>query len=90
MESAVQIRDSKFHRDSHNAGLDEPIITVAAPVWTAFLHRLLAGHPHPALVVHTSPDGSTTLRHEAVHLHFTAEEWNAFVAGVRDEEFACV
>ncbi len=87
---AVQIRDSKFRRDPMNAGLDEPIITVGTSLWTAFLHCLRTARPHPDLVAHTGPDGSTTLRHEAVLLRFTPEEWNAFVAGVRDDEFACV
>ncbi|MFD6453867.1 DUF397 domain-containing protein [Nocardia sp. NPDC056541] len=86
---AVQIRDSKFRRNPMNAGLVEPVITVDAPLWTAFLHCLLTARPHPDLVAHTSSDGSTTLRHEAVLLHFTPEEWNAFTAGVRDDEFAC-
>ncbi len=73
-----------------NHGLDEPIITVPATVWTAFLDCLLARRPHPALTTEHAADGSTTLRHAATALHFTPAEWEAFVAGVRDDEFACV
>ncbi|MFE1594638.1 DUF397 domain-containing protein [Nocardia sp. NPDC058705] len=85
---AVQIRDSKFRRNPMNVGLDEPIITVDTALWTAFLHSLLTTTRHPALVAHVSPDGSATLRHEDILLRFTAPEWTAFVAGVRDNEFA--
>ncbi|MFE9788364.1 DUF397 domain-containing protein [Nocardia salmonicida] len=88
--NTVQVRDSKFRRNPLNTGLDEPIITVDAPLWTAFLHCLQTARRHPDLVAHTSADGSATLRHEDVLLHFTASEWEAFVAGVRDDEFACV
>ncbi len=87
---AVQIRDSKFRRNPMNLGMDEPIITVDAALWTAFLDCLRTTRRHPALVAHVSPDGSATLRHEDTLLHFTAPEWAAFVAGVRDNEFACV
>ncbi len=73
-----------------NTGMDEPIITVDTALWTAFLHCLVSSRRHPDLVAHTSPDGTTTLRHEDVLLHFTADEWKAFVAGARDDEFACV
>ncbi|MGW4631362.1 DUF397 domain-containing protein [Nocardia sp. NPDC004415] len=85
----VQIRDSKFRRNPRNLGSDEPIITVGAALWTAFLHCLLTGRRHPDLVAHVSLDGSATLRHDDVLLHFTAPEWEAFVAGVRDDEFVC-
>ncbi|MFD5175691.1 DUF397 domain-containing protein [Nocardia sp. NPDC058379] len=85
----VQIRDSKFRRDPYNAGLDEPIITVETALWTAFLHCLLSTRRHPDLVAQVAPDGSATLRHDDVLLRFTAGEWQAFVAGVRDDEFVC-
>ncbi|MFE3320231.1 DUF397 domain-containing protein [Nocardia sp. NPDC059195] len=88
--NVVQVRDSKFRRNPMNTGAAEPIITVDAPVWTAFLHSLLTEHHHPDLIAHVSPDGSTTLCHEDVLLRFTAAEWQAFVAGARDNEFACV
>lgn len=85
----VQIRDSKFRRNPMNVGLDEPIITVTTELWTEFLHCLLTTRRHPALVAHVCTDGSATLRHEDVFLHFTPTEWEAFVTGVRDDEFAC-
>ncbi|MFC9965765.1 DUF397 domain-containing protein [Nocardia ignorata] len=87
---AVQIRDSKFRRNPMNRGLDEPIITVPASVWNAFLDCLLAQRPHPSLTTQHAADGATTLRHGSTALHFTPAEWEAFVAGVRDDEFACV
>lgn len=73
-----------------NAGLDEPIITVETDLWTAFLHCLLSTRRHPELVAQIAADGSATLRHDDVLLRFTAGEWAAFVAGVRDDEFVCV
>jgi len=85
----VQIRDSKFRRNPMNAGLDEPIITVETDLWTAFLHCLLSDRRHPTLLAQVAADGSATLRHHDVRLHFTAGEWAAFVAGVRDDEFVC-
>ncbi|MFF2085696.1 DUF397 domain-containing protein [Nocardia sp. NPDC058176] len=86
----VQIRDSKFRRNPLNVGLDEPIITVPTELWTEFLHHLRTTRRHPTLVAHVSPDHSATLRHNATLLHFTAPEWEAFLAGVHDNEFACV
>ncbi|MFD3596312.1 DUF397 domain-containing protein [Nocardia sp. NPDC058640] len=90
VESTVQIRDSKFRRNPMNAGSEEPIITVDAALWTTFLRCLLSARRHPSLVAHTAPDGTTTLRHDNTLLHFTAEEWQAFTAGARANEFACV
>lgn len=84
----VQIRDSKFRRNPLNVGLDEPIITVDTTLWTSFLDTLRTPRRHPTLVAHVSPDGSATLRHNETLLHFTAPEWEAFVAGANANEFA--
>lgn len=85
----VLIRDSKFRRNAADAGVPEPIVTVSAETWTAFLHCLLSGRGHPRLITATTPDGGTALSHHGITLRFTAAEWSAFVAGVRDDEFVC-
>ncbi|MFC6011615.1 DUF397 domain-containing protein [Nocardia lasii] len=86
-ENAVQIRDSKFRRTQATA--PQPVITVPIPVWMAFLAALRTTTPHPTLIATTTPDGSTTLHHNRVTLHFTAPEWTAFLSGVHADEFAC-
>ena len=83
----VSIRDSKFRRDPANRPKREPVITVDARIWTEFLGAVAGCGTSPHL--HTCPhrDGGTTLRHATVELRFTAGEWGAFMAGVRDGEF---
>lgn len=84
---AVLIRDSKYRRNPANRPADEPIITVTASVWTAFLALLDSGRAHTELIAHTAADGATTLRHGDITLDYTPEEWEAFRAGARDGEF---
>ncbi|WP_433660690.1 DUF397 domain-containing protein [Nocardia sp. CA-128927] len=85
---AVLIRDSKYRRDPANRPADEPIITVTAREWTAFLETLRAPDRTPgALTAHTAADGRTTLRHGTTVLGYTAPEWDAFLLGVHDGEF---
>ncbi|MFF0541416.1 DUF397 domain-containing protein [Nocardia thailandica] len=85
----VLIRDSKFRRTPAAEGVPEPVVAVRAELWTSFLHCLLTGRPHPELATAPTPDGGTLLRHGGTTLRFTAAEWAAFVAGVRDDEFVC-
>ncbi|QBS42225.1 DUF397 domain-containing protein [Nocardia sp. CS682] len=85
---AVLIRDSKYRRDPAHRPADEPIITVTAREWSAFLDALRTAHRPPgALTASTAADGHTTLRHGTTVLRYTPQEWDAFLLGVRDGEF---
>ncbi|WP_063008861.1 DUF397 domain-containing protein [Nocardia kruczakiae] len=84
---AVLIRDSKYRRDPANRPELEPIITVDAPAWMAFLRRVLHGDSEGDLRVRPASDGGTVLVHDTTELSFTPGEWRAFLAGARDGEF---
>ncbi|WP_040785088.1 DUF397 domain-containing protein [Nocardia pneumoniae] len=85
---AVLIRDSKYRRNPANRPADEPIITVSAAEWTAFLEVLRTrGRSNGELSAHTAANGHTTLRHGETTLTYTPEEWDAFVLGAHDGEF---
>ncbi|WP_194816601.1 DUF397 domain-containing protein [Nocardia sp. XZ_19_385] len=84
---AVLIRDSKYRRNPANRLAEEPIITVTESQWNSFLKLLNSGRAHAQLLVHTSADGSATLRHRDITLTYTPDEWTAFRAGARDGEF---
>jgi len=86
----VLIRDSKFRRHPANRPADEPVITVTASEWTAFLDVVLGGAAATAAAALTAVslgDGRTTIRGGAVELTYTPGEWDAFIAGARDGEF---
>ena len=92
----VLVRDSKYRRDPAALLCDEPIITVTATEWTSFLTVLASGGSvegptapttPTALTALTTSDGTTSLRHGDITLTYTPEEWDAFIAGVRDGEF---
>jgi hypothetical protein len=88
--AAVLVRDSKFRRNPANRAQDEPVITVSASQWMAFLDAVLgrAAVADPAgPVAEHGADGHITIRHGAVSLTYTSGEWEAFVAGARDGEF---
>lgn len=85
---AVLVRDSKYRRDPANHPADEPIITVTAQEWTAFLGALhTPGRTPGALTTRTAADGHTVLRHGSTVLRYTPQEWDAFLLGARDGEF---
>ncbi|MET9489103.1 DUF397 domain-containing protein [Nocardia sp. NPDC006630] len=85
---AVLIRDSKFRRNPAHRGQAEPIITVTAADWMAFLATVPGRHTgSTALVAYPSPHGGATLVHGETSLVYTPGEWAAFAAGVRDGEF---
>ncbi|MGQ4597875.1 DUF397 domain-containing protein [Nocardia sp. R6R-6] len=85
---AVLIRDSKYRRNPANRSVDEPIITVTATEWTAFLDVLRTrGRSNSELSAHTAANGHTTLRHGETTLTYTPEEWRAFLLGAHDGEF---
>lgn len=76
-EHGVLLRDTKDH------GMG-PVITFTPDQWTAFLREADTA----AVTIHTVGT-ETHLRAAAsgVTLRFTASEWAAFRAGVRDGEF---
>jgi hypothetical protein len=85
---AVLIRDSKYRRDPANRPGDEPVITVTAAEWTAFLDAVrTGGRSNGELRAHPAADGHTALRHGGITLTYTPEEWDAFLLGARDGEF---
>ncbi|MGY2006932.1 DUF397 domain-containing protein [Nocardia gipuzkoensis] len=85
---AVLIRDSKYRRNPADRPAEEPVITVTAAEWTAFLDALRThGRSHGELRAHTTADGHTALRHGEIILTYTPEEWDAFVLGAHDGEF---
>lgn len=91
-EHSVSIRDSKYLQDATNDPAAQPIITVTADQWRAFLAELndsKAAAVHPALSAHLAPDGAVTLRSPAANtsLLYTSGEWKAFLGGVRSGEF---
>lgn len=76
-------------RDTKDRGTG-PIVAFTPDQWTAFLREVATGAPttNGAVTVHTAGT-ETHLRALAsgVTLRFTASEWAAFRAGVRDGEF---
>lgn len=85
---AVLIRDSKYRRDPANRTAEEPVITVTAAEWTAFLDAVrTCGRSDGELSAHPAADGHTALRHGGVALVYTQEEWDAFLLGAHDGEF---
>lgn len=87
----VSIRDSKYRRDPTHGPHREPILTVAAEQWTAFLADL-TGPGAPAtdspLIVESGPIGPLlrTTNQDTV-LQFTHAEWQSFLTGVHAHEF---
>jgi hypothetical protein len=88
----ILIRDSKFRRDPSNHAAPEPTIAIEANQWVAFLAEVtgeLVAQTNRAIAVEHDVDGTTSLRSEAdgTTLVYTADEWVAFVAGIRAGEF---
>ncbi|WP_063050332.1 DUF397 domain-containing protein [Nocardia arthritidis] len=85
---AVLIRDSKYRRNPANHPGDEPVITVTAAEWIAFLDAVRTrGRSNGELRAHPVADGHTALRHGGITLTYNSEEWNAFLLGAHDGEF---
>ncbi|WP_460697098.1 DUF397 domain-containing protein [Nocardia thraciensis] len=85
---AVLIRDSKFRRNPAHRPEDEPVITVTASEWMSFLDVVRGrGDATTPLAAETAAAGETSLRCGDTVLTYTAGEWSAFVAGVREGEF---
>jgi hypothetical protein len=89
----VLMRDSKYLRDPADDPDLQPIISSSHADWTAFVDAVRL-HRYPAegaLTATLDADGWVTVRSSldsSVELHFTPEEWDAFVTGVYEGEFA--
>ncbi len=82
-EHGVLLRDTK----DRGAG---PVIAFTPAQWTAFVGEVAAGAPSANGAVTVRAVGTETHVHavaSGVTLGFTASEWAAFHAGVRDGEF---
>lgn len=79
---AVHVRDSKQH--------DSPVLKIARHQWPAFLRHVLdgtgsAGTGLPS--IEHAPGGAVHVHEAHATLTFTSTEWEAFTAGIRDNEF---
>jgi hypothetical protein len=69
----------------HSKRPGDGTIAFTFPAWEEFLRAALSGQSP-----NIRPDGTDTLvsaLHTGVELRFDKDEWQAFVAGVRDREF---
>lgn len=88
----VRLRDSKFVHRSELGSAVQPVITLSASSWDAFL-RGCRGSATVAVnrevVATMGTDGTVTIRSliTGVELTFLAAEWRAFLAGVERGEF---
>ncbi|WP_280275125.1 DUF397 domain-containing protein [Nocardia wallacei] len=88
----VHLRDSKYLRDPANDPAAQPLITLKAEYWDSFLaaaavDKADARSDQPVILRH--PTGQVSVRaQDGTTLTFTADEWDAFTAGVREGEFA--
>jgi hypothetical protein len=92
-ENGVSIRDSKYRRDPNHDLALEPVIAISDPTWETFLSEVRGDMPagaNGALGMEHSADGTVTLRSlaEDTALVYTPEEWSAFVAGVKANQFS--
>lgn len=89
----VLIRDSKYLRNPANDPARQPLISVRVGRWPDFLDLALGCTPVADTglpFIDRRDDGSVSLTKDGVVLTYTAGEWVAFTAGVRDGEFAAV
>ena len=87
----VLVRDSKYLRDPANDPRAQPVISVPVELWSQVLDLALSagsGTVGGALAIVVEDDGSASVRSGEVTLVYTADEWDAFVKGVADGEFA--
>jgi len=80
--AGVHMRDSK----ARGTG---PIISFTPAQWVAFLRESMRGLPSANGAVIVTHSEGTQVRSTAdkVTLHFTPDEWAAFLAGAEDDEF---
>lgn len=88
--SRVLVRDSKYLRDNTNNPAAQPIIEISAAEWSAFLATAVDHAPRLAdsqPSIDYLPNGDVRLRKDHTTLTYTADEWNAFTAGITAGEF---
>ena len=89
---SVEVRDSK---QNHLGGAGQPVISVSTEQWAQFVDEIAGVAPTGAstaiAVAHTA-DGGVTFRDPStdVVLSYDADEYRAFVDGVRAGEFTPV
>lgn len=88
----VRLRDSKFVHRSELGSTVQPVITLSASSWDAFLRGCRSPTPvavNREVVTTVGSDGAVTVRSviTGVELTFLAAEWRAFLAGVERGEF---
>ncbi len=91
----VRIRDSKFVHGSTLTGAVQPVVSVTAKAWPAFIDAVAAGAAGadcPEIGFETVASGHVVVRAQAtgLELRFEAHEWAAFVDGARAGEFGPV
>jgi hypothetical protein len=91
----VLVRDSKHRRNHACAPTEEPIISVSRVIWEAFLADLERDDQvwmNEVLSVAVDGDGSRILScsDSLVSLRYTRKEWDAFLDGVANREFAAL
>lgn len=89
----VMLDDRGYHLRNSQDGGEGPVITLLPPLWEQFVAALLAG-PAPEQVVHVEylevlvdAGGGLTLATLDHLLRFTAAEHQAFLSGLRGDEF---
>lgn len=90
-DADVLIRDSKYLRDPANDPHAQPVISVPVDLWLRVLDLALStmsGAVDGVLSIVVQADGSAAVRSGDVALSFTPAEWDAFVKGIADGEFA--
>lgn len=92
-DASIFLRDSKYLRNPNNPPENEPILEMPAEAWPIFEAQVLnsttpkTNHGQPAIEFLDNTDVVLHGRDGTI-LQFTAEEWNAFRAGLADQEFA--
>ncbi|MGI9001603.1 MAG: DUF397 domain-containing protein [Pseudonocardia sp.] len=87
-DDLVSIRDSKYRRDPAHDPHREPILTVTAEQWIAFLNDLTAPATDGPLIFESTPGGLLLhATNQNTTLHFTHAEWQSFLTGVHTREF---
>ncbi|PVZ10799.1 DUF397 domain-containing protein [Actinomycetospora cinnamomea] len=84
-DRATYLRDTKQHGQG-------PVVHLDGPAWSAFLDEVARDAPsaNGAVEVTATAEGGRTVREASsgAELHFRADEWAAFRAGVLDGEFS--
>lgn len=87
----VLIRDSKYLRNPSNDPAAQPVISVPAQQWNAFKDVATdasAGETRGLPRIERLASGEVCIKtYSGITLTYTAAEWLAFTAGIRDGEF---